>query len=128
MVNQTCAFSQSELGKYFEWIVMIINACLQNKFRQFALKGLSNILQNSKMENKACCTILRATCRKHETPQLWMEGEGCGLFCSEVPLFESNVSTILSLMTSIYDYTGVKKVLFISPWQVDFPAGQPTYY
>ena len=36
-----------------------------------------------------------------------MEGEGCGLFCSEVPLFESNVSTILSLMTSIYDYTGL---------------------
>ena len=51
-----------------------------------------------------------------------MEGEGCGLFCSEVPLFESNVSTILSLMTSIYDYTGLKKVLFISPCQVDFPA------
>ena len=27
-----------------------------------------------------------------------------------------------------YDYTGLKKkVLFISPWQVDFPAGQATF-
>ena len=26
MVNYACAFSQSELEKYFEWIVKIINA------------------------------------------------------------------------------------------------------
>ena len=38
-----------------------------------------------------------------------MEGEGCGLFCCEVPLFEYNVATILSLI-DIYDYTaGLKK-------------------
>ena len=37
-----------------------------------------------------------------------MEGEGCGLFCSEVPLFEYNVSKILSQI-DIYDYTGLKK-------------------
>ena len=56
-----------------------------------------------------------------------MEGEGCGLFCSEVPLFEYNVATILSPI-DIYGYTArLKKVLFISPWQVDIPAGQLTF-
>ena len=32
-----------------------------------------------------CCAVLRATGRKLQTPQLWMEGrveEGCWLFCS----------------------------------------------
>ena len=31
-----------------------------------------------------CCALVLATCRKHQTPQLWMEGtgEGCGFFCS----------------------------------------------
>ena len=85
--------------KYWQqtvWIllIIIINAWHQNNLRQFALKGLSNILQTSKRENKAL--------------QLWLEGEGCGLFCSEVPLFEYNVPSILSLI-DIYDYTGLKK-------------------
>ena len=31
-----------------------------------------------------CCANVRATYRKQQTPQLWMEGtrEGCGFFCS----------------------------------------------
>ena len=31
-----------------------------------------------------CCATVRATFRKQQTPQLWMEGtgEGCGFFCS----------------------------------------------
>ena len=41
------------------------NTCIQNKLTQFTLKGISNILQTSKRENKACCTTLQATCRKH---------------------------------------------------------------
>ena len=28
MVNYACAFSQSELGKYFEWIMIKIHSCL----------------------------------------------------------------------------------------------------
>ena len=31
-----------------------------------------------------CCAAVQATCRKQQTPQLWIDetGEGCGFFCS----------------------------------------------
>ena len=29
MLNLTCAFSQSELGKYFEWIIICLNFTIQ---------------------------------------------------------------------------------------------------
>ena len=31
MVNYACVFSQSELGKYFEWVIMVFNS-LQSEF------------------------------------------------------------------------------------------------
>ena len=31
MVNYACAFSQSESGKYFEWIIIIFNSLKQKK-------------------------------------------------------------------------------------------------
>ena len=46
------------------------------------------------------CATVQATCKKQQTPQLWMElGEGGGVWIvlfSEVTLPEYNVSTILS--------------------------------
>ena len=39
---------------------------------------------SSPIPSVQCCADVRATYRKQQTPQLWMEwgGEGCGLFCS----------------------------------------------
>ena len=33
MVNYACAFSQSELGKYFEWIIKLLKANINGKER-----------------------------------------------------------------------------------------------
>ena len=44
-----------------------------------------------------CCAAVRATYRKQQTPQLWIEGTTGGvwiLLFSEVTLFEYNISTI----------------------------------
>ena len=59
----------------------------QNELRHFALElGFFFVLLASKGGNSymQCCTDVRATYRKHQTPQLRMEGtgEGCGFFCS----------------------------------------------
>ena len=55
---------------------------------------------SSPIPSMQCSADVRATCRKQQTPQLWMEGtgEGCGFFFSDscFVLFEYNVSTILS--------------------------------
>ena len=48
---------------------------------------------SSPIPSMQCCATVRATFRKQETSQLWMEGTGEGF--SEVTLFEYNVSTIL---------------------------------
>ena len=34
MVNYACAFSQSESGKYFEWIIIILNASVNSSWAQ----------------------------------------------------------------------------------------------
>ena len=47
-----------------------------------------------------CCADVRATYRKQQTPQLWIEGttEGCGFFCS---LRLPSLGTILSPIAGI---------------------------
>ena len=42
------------------------------------------IYLSSPIPSVQCCALVLATCRKQQTPQLWMEGtgEGCGFFCS----------------------------------------------
>ena len=82
----------------------------QNELRHFALElgfffrftGFKRRKYSfsSPIPSMQCSADVRATCRKQQTPQLWMEGtgEGCGFFCSDscFVLLEYNVSTILS--------------------------------
>ena len=51
------------------------NTCLQNKLTQLALKGLSNILQTSKRENKACnVRLFKLTVEKAKHPNFEWRG------------------------------------------------------
>ena len=73
---------------------------------------------SSPIPSMQCCATVRATFRKQETSQLWMEGTGEGvwiLMFSEVTLFEYNVSTILSPIVWI------AKVA-THPWENEFSS------
>ena len=52
-----------------------------------------------------CCTDVRATYRKQQTPQLWIEGRGRVriILFSEVTVFDYNVSTILSPIVGLFN-------------------------
>ena len=52
MVNYACAFSQSELGKYFEWIIMVFNS-LQSDFSFMCYRYTSRMCYTSRMKEFA---------------------------------------------------------------------------
>ena len=49
---------------------------------------------SSPIPSMQCCAAVRATFRKQQTPQLWMEGtgEGSGFLCSQKLLYLSTMS------------------------------------
>ena len=59
-------------------------------------RGIDSVF--SPIPSMQCCATVRATFRKQETSQLWMEGtgEGCGFLCFRSYPIWYNVSTILS--------------------------------
>ena len=48
MVNYVCAFSQSELGKYFEWIISTFNALVNFSFSKIVIFKNSELVRNRK--------------------------------------------------------------------------------
>ena len=84
----------------------------QNELRHFAVNwaflrftDFKRRKYSSPIPSMQCCAHIRATYRKRQTPQLWMEGagEGYGLFCClKLPyLNEYDVSTILSPVVAL---------------------------
>ena len=79
-----------------KWVETLRPKCTFWRFPDFE-RGKDSF--SSPIPSMQCCATVRATFRKQETSQLWMEGTGEGvwiLMFSEVTLFEYNVSTILS--------------------------------
>ena len=79
-----------------KWVETLRPKCTFWRFPDFE-RGKDSF--SSPIPSMQCCATVRATFRKQETSQLWMEGTGEGvwiLMFSDVTLFEYNVSTILS--------------------------------
>ena len=64
----TCANSAKTLATYNR---------RQNKLRHWLQKGKYSF--SSLIPSMQCCAAVRATYRKQQTPQIWMEGEGVGV-------------------------------------------------